>query len=76
MLKGKELECLIHDELKPIVDNITTDDCQIKKKFDSNGSVIGVDHFIEINNFFITIQDKWEQKTPSIRDINHFIIFY
>jgi len=69
--KGKRLEKLIHDEFKDFC-RVISDDCNIKKEF-SDGSVIGVDHYIEFDKYFITIQDKWENKTPCIRDINHFI---
>ena len=73
MNKGKRLEQYIHNQLEGNVDKIISDDCNIKKYFSSSGSVVGVDHYIEIGNYVITIQDKWEEKTPSIRDINHYI---
>jgi len=69
--EGRRLEASIHDILEPYVDKIITDDNKIKKYF-ASGAVVGIDHYIEIGNYIITIQDKWEEKSPSIRDINHF----
>lgn len=44
---------------------------EIRNLFGSE--ISGIDHLILCDNNIITIQDKWESSTPTIRDINHFI---
>lgn len=34
---------------------------------------MGIDHAVIIKNYIITIQDKWESKTPDIGAIHKFI---
>ena len=67
-----ELEYQIHQLLKPFCDTALVGDASIVKNF--SGYEYGIDHYLEIGEYFITIQDKWENKNPSIRDINHFIV--
>lgn len=69
---GFELERKIHNSVLQISQKI-----KIFRENDITriyGNIAyGIDHLIYIDNYMICIQDKWENKKPSIRDINHFI---
>jgi hypothetical protein len=66
---GFELEKQIHDKLSQYKELTCYRENEIKQMY----NLYGVDHLIIYNNIIICIQDKWECKTPSVRDINHFI---
>ena len=65
---GFELETMIHNKLCKY--NIK---CYRENEIKEIYNLNGVDHLIIHNNNIICLQDKWENKTPTIRDINHFI---
>ena len=65
------LEKKIHSLFLPISDKCLMGDNSIVKLFGNNA--YGTDHFIKIGNYIITIQDKWEKKSPKLSAINHFI---
>lgn len=71
MSKGFELEDKLHDVLK--LYNLF--DCKREKDIKNiyGQQITGIDHMISYNHNKIYIQCKWENKKPSIRDINHFI---
>lgn len=70
---GRNFEIKIHNNLSKFMDLIITSDASIKKYFNNNPLLDGIDHYLEIGNYFITIQDKWEHSCPKKSAINHFI---
>ena len=65
---GFELEKQIHERLAK--HNIK---CYRENDIKQIYNLHGVDHLIIHNDNIICIQDKWEAKTPKLKDINHFI---
>jgi superfamily II DNA or RNA helicase len=66
-----ELEETLHRVLCRLGTCLTGDKPIVKKY---GKLAYGIDHYLEIGDTFITIQDKWEQSTPKLAAIRHFIL--
>lgn len=69
-LKGLLFERKIHDLLLMTQFNVLSEK-EVIKKYGSN--ICAIDHMIEFGDFILCIQDKHQQTSASISQINHFI---
>jgi hypothetical protein len=69
-LQGLKFESKIHDKFSEYPVFSLFREKEIKNMYGSENS--GIDHIIEYENKRIYIQDKREETSPNIRDINHF----
>lgn len=67
--KGCNFEQKLHDILEQTKCKILRE-ADIKRKYGVN--VSGIDHLIYHKKIIICMQDKWQSKTISIGDFNHF----
>ena len=68
---GRQFEKYIHETVLKKTKYEILSEKEIKCKYGHNNSAI--DHFIELDDFCLCIQDKYEQTCPHIQKINHFI---
>ena len=68
---GFILENKVQNLLKKLFGNEITGDSSITKIY--GNLCYGIDH-VSISDKIILIQDKWEEKKPSLSHIDHFII--
>lgn len=69
---GKKLENKVETAIKNlnIFDTVLNEN-ELTKQLGKE--LYGIDHYLQIQNMVITIQDKWKNTSPNISDIDHFI---
>lgn len=70
--QGIQLEILLDETLKKLnIFDVVMREGQLIKNY--GREFYGIDHCLIVDNYIITIQDKWEITSPSIAQIDQFI---